>query len=592
MLKKKGRSISSIIRKFIFMIIMPTLGAWILYLFIMNSYFIDDTLKSRQAYMKNSVSQLNLSLTSLDNFLGSIKSSPDIVSYLDTYTSKRDLLYILVKSVRDYCDKLTSANASVHSFKIYSKRDTLLYSDPFYPYELLPLSDVKKEELESLPYKDYMLIVSANKNDKSRALPTVYIYDKVYSFSSYLPIGYVEVALNPDVLNEYLSQFTETSVLSDGDFFVYQDGKLIYEFPSAAIHRKEHLKYPLDISRTYKDTMRNQYTTVEYIDNLNMTLVTKGRLSDLLLTDDAAPIGLLILVILILFAFVLFFFINMMDLSKQLLWFSMHIQNSNPSNLTPYEDTPGKKRYYYNEIDVLIHSYNDLIKENTTLVSQVEMMELLNRDAKFQALQAQIHPHFLYGTLENIRMLALQNKDMEIASLVYSLSSIFRHALNFAAEGVKLKEELDIINHYMKIQKYRFGERLTYRELMGKDAKELLIPAFLIQPLVENAIVYGASNSLDPCIIMVSARIIGMDLLIRVENSGQPIDNKRLEEVNRLLDGSLTLKEFKGKHNGLALYNINERLKTFYRQNTSIRMTHEHNFTIVEIKIERMIEHV
>ena len=78
--------------------------------------------------------------------------------------------------------------------------------------------------------------------------------------------------------------------------------------------------------------------------------------------------------------------------------FSNYIRNSDPADLTLYQVTSQKYRQQYDELLHLICSYNDLFKENSTLISKVQKMEFLNQDAMYQALQAQIYPHFIYGT--------------------------------------------------------------------------------------------------------------------------------------------------------------------------------------------------
>ena len=87
-------------------------------------------------------------------------------------------------------------------------------------------------------------------------------------------------------------------------------------------------------------------------------------------------------------------------------------------------------------------------------------MELLSQNARYQALQGQIHPHFIYGTLEAIRMTALQNKDREVASMIFSLSALIRYSISISPKAVTLKDEVEIASHYLNIQKIRFDERL------------------------------------------------------------------------------------------------------------------------------------
>lgn len=98
---------------------------------------------------------------------------------------------------------------------------------------------------------------------------------------------------------------------------------------------------------------------------------------------------------------------------------------------------------------------------------------------------------------------------------------------------------------------------------MEEDLKELTLPSFLIQPILENAFVYGISQTTEHCSLMVSAYRKGEDIVLTVSNTGRQITAKRLDEVNRLLAGEMPPEAFQGKNNGTALYNIRERLAIF-----------------------------
>ena len=215
---------------------------------------------------------------------------------------------------------------------------------------------------------------------------------------------------------------------------------------------------------------------------------------------------LITLFICLLLVLMFHFFSNINDLSRQILDFSSYIRKSNPDDLTLYPETYEKYKQQYEELHHLIHSYNNLIKENSTLMSKVRKMELLSQDARYQALQAQIHPHFIYGTLENIRMLALQNRDKDVADMIFSLSALIRQSLSISSKAVSLEDEIEISAHYLKIQKFRFGERLTYSFQMDPALYKIPLPSFILQPILENAIIYGVSNTFDCCELKVSGR--------------------------------------------------------------------------------------
>ena len=295
------------------------------------------------------------------------------------------------------------------------------------------------------------------------------------------------------------------------------------------------------------------------------------------------------IVIVFLLLLILIYFSSVASLSKRILDFSSFIRHSDTDNLASYQPD-SKYRADSDELALLINAYNEMITENTSLISKVQKMELLSQNARYQALQGQIHPHFIYGTLEAIRMTALQNKDREVASMIFSLSALIRYSITISPKAVTLKDEVEIASHYLNIQKIRFDERLEYEFSIDEELLSMELPSFILQPLLENAIIYGASNSLETCRLLVSVIRAEGTVTLKVSNSGLPITEERLKEVNDLLSGRLEPENFHGNRNGMALSNIRERLLIFFHGNASICMTCDGIYTSTVITIKNHFE--
>lgn len=565
--------------RFIFMIILPILCSWWLYVKVLNYFYIDNTLATQQINMENSLSSLDSSLSATSNVITALGSNTEIVYYLDYYFDKPQMLYSLVKNIHSFCDNLYTMTPYLTSMRIYSDSPMLLYAEPFAKLEDIPLD---KDSLKALENSNIREIIWKIDTSEDGEFPSVYGYQKLYTSNYSKSIGYAEVQLSPELFSDYFEMIANLSDDPHAVFALYQGNTLIYStdaepIPVIAADEPES-GYDVDL-------FKNQYKNYLKIPQLNLCVIRSGHLSDrLILPSNNNPSVLISIVIVLLLALFIGFFMNVASLSKRILDFSSFIKHSNPDNLIPFHPE-SKSSGMADELDSLINAYNTMICENTSLISQVQKMELLSQDARYQALQGQIHPHFIYGTLETIRMTALQNKDKEAAAMIFSLSALIRYSISISSKAVMLRDELEIASHYLKIQKIRFDDRMDYTFDIDEKLLNLQLPSFILQPILENAIVYGISQTLDHCILKVEAHEKDALVTLSISNTGLPITHGRLEEINSLLSGNTPLESFQGTHNGLALNNIRERLTIFFHGQASIRLALQDNCTATVITI-------
>ncbi len=174
-------------------------------------------------------------------------------------------------------------------------------------------------------------------------------------------------------------------------------------------------------------------------------------------------------------------------------------------------------------------------------------------EAQLQALKSQIHPHFLFNTLNAIS--SLMHKDVEAADEAISrLADLLRATLEAnGAQEVTLRQELDLLKQYIEIEKLRLGERLIVAMDVQPDAHEAMVPNLLLQPIVENAIRYGVATQSRTGTVTVSARCADKRLEICVSDDGPGLP-EHFEE-------------------GIGLGNSKARLRQLYGMNQSFLMT-------------------
>jgi len=220
-----------------------------------------------------------------------------------------------------------------------------------------------------------------------------------------------------------------------------------------------------------------------------------------------------------------------------------------------------------NEINELNSTYNQLVKETNHLITMVYEKEIIKSRSELKAIQAQINPHFLFNTLNALHWSLEDKEEEELAETVLAMSNLFRYTITNSPEDewVYMKDELNHINDFMEIMKMRFGDQLKWRIEMDTVYELVKVPKFLIQPLVENAVIHGAGNKIGVCNIIISVRQAWnrRNLLVKVEDDGAGITQDNLEKIKAAMEkGGIT--SINGK--GMAISNVFKRLKLYYQE--------------------------
>ena len=194
--------------------------------------------------------------------------------------------------------------------------------------------------------------------------------------------------------------------------------------------------------------------------------------------------------------------------------------------------------------------------------------EYYAKQIELTALQSQINPHFLYNSLDTIRGQALIDGNREVAEMIKTLSSFFRYSISRKGEAVTLRDELENIRNYMKIQQYRFGDR--FRLEIDIDEPEVLdyyIPRLIFQPIAENAIVHGLKDTLKGGIVSISVDATD-DLIVVISDNGKGMSLDELDSLNRRIHAMEPERaedtSDNGLHTGIALINVHRRIELLY----------------------------
>ena len=201
----------------------------------------------------------------------------------------------------------------------------------------------------------------------------------------------------------------------------------------------------------------------------------------------------------------------------------------------------------HDEIYDLTISFNKMIYKMSELIDQLVEERHQKEKAEMEIMQAQIKPHFLYNTLDNLKWLAKQHGAEDVAKTITALSTYFRTFLANGQRIITLKQEMKHTKAYLDIQKIRF-KNLDYEINCPKELENIEIIKILLQPLVENSIHYCTTPNSHQGFIRVKAELINQTLYLSVEDNGCGMSNEQIQKLKAYLNEEDTRQHY-GLHN-------------------------------------------
>jgi two-component system sensor histidine kinase YesM len=224
------------------------------------------------------------------------------------------------------------------------------------------------------------------------------------------------------------------------------------------------------------------------------------------------------------------------------------------------------------EMKDLIDNYNKMILKIKQLITDVYLADIKQKNAKLLALQTQINPHMLYNTLEAIRMKALTQGDMEVASMVKALARMFRTMLSTKSTHF-VREEVAYTKDYMVLQNVRNPGMYELEVDIPDAILDCILLPMVLQPLVENAIKHGYKGKGDALLIKMVGYKDRDDIVIDVMNNGKVIDDERIAELNRMIEMPLDVQD----NDKIGLVNIAERIRLRYGSDYGLKVLSSEN---------------
>ncbi|MBO4864236.1 MAG: histidine kinase [Eubacterium sp.] len=487
------------------------------------------------------------------------------VEYYDAYTDfKRNSLYE------------SWFSNGIETVEIYADNDTILNGGMFYR-----LSSVKnKDWYKRLGDDDNIVLMFALDNNVTDAYGTrkVYLLRKINRGKNKNCEKVLKMEIN--------YRFFKDLVLNDSiksDIYVCHDDRLIMSNVVSAGNTEDYPVFDRSTKYDYK------YDIKLYGDDYTVYVRSRERsLFDYKGTLIPAIIFLIIINIVL-----PTFMIYRLDISvaRRISRLDNVFEYANNENLKEVEKIQHIEGN--DEITSLMINYNkmaDRLNEmmQTVYVNRIkeQEMDIARQNAELLALQSQINPHFLFNALESIRMHSLIKKEDETAEMVENLALMQRANVDWSADTVAINGEMDTVEAYLKLQKYRFGDRLKFSLDIAPECKNMMIPKLSIVTFVENAIIHGIENKAEAGWIFVRANPDEDGYILEIEDTGVGMEEEeRVKMVELMNNASL---EIIKSQKSIGVVNACLRLKMMTDNNVSFDVESEPGIgTTIIIRIKR-----
>ncbi len=355
-------------------------------------------------------------------------------------------------------------------------------------------------------------------------------------------------------IDEIENVFTNTSFLGEGETYLFQGDLCLY---STVLE---------DIGITSNDPDKladmqgeaEQFVFVEYIEEYDVYVVC--NLDSVPLDDQMKTIQqvmyLFLLISVVLLIAISFFFSKRLTLPITRLMTQME-QVENGQFGAQIEVLSN------DELGQLTARFNQMMAELDSYTNEVYVAKIQQKEAELNALKSQIYPHFLYNTLEVIRMTALSRSDDKVAYMIEALSDQIRYLIGTVSDIVPLSLEVDILQKYVYLVNARYDEEVNFTVSdYGKET--IFIPKLILQPIVENAVVHGIKPKNIGGTISLRVNKTAEVLELTIMDNGCGMDASTVAELEARLASDLPGRKTEYQWSSIGLKNVHDRIRFLY----------------------------
>jgi len=523
--------------------------------------------------------------SSMNEMLGTVKGFSDRIyvnrviqeTIFTEYETGLDayLAYTNLGFLNDYLQSFRE----VSSFRIYSENQTLL--DNSFIIKTTP--QIKKESWYEKAVQNKSKVFWMYKTDSITKNKHLALIRSIYSLQDKSFVGVLVINVDPDqIVRTLKNQFYEAAIAYENQIVFSSDENLSREESQVLMDvignpkNKKNDLFPVQWKGHKSVVLARKFSSEAYpVPDFTLLYVIPMRELNKVTAHVIVPTLLIIIVVIILSFLSIKLFGNYINLRVRIV--RDQIQNVVDNNFSIPDTIGGTDEFeqIYHSVFLMSEKVSNLI--NQVYKHQLDQEQIASRqnEIRYKMLATQINPHFLFNTLETIRMKSLASGDKEVSTMLKLLASLLRYNLNVSGKAVPLFKELEAIQNYLNIQRYRFGQRISYDIITMCDVQKITILPLLIQPLVENSFSHGLEGKISGgfIYILISEEAVqdGPKLLtISVKDNGCGISEEKLKELNKAME--MQAAEYESS---IGLMNVNSRIKLYYGDKYGVKIESE-----------------
>ncbi|MDQ8734755.1 histidine kinase [Paenibacillus sp. LHD-38] len=397
-----------------------------------------------------------------------------------------------------------------------------------------------------------------------------FIWNITYPYSSqnedYSPLLVVQVGISVDTLTDMLKQFKNER---QGEIFLYTPGQPVImdgQLPEETLELWENYYASHSFAETGSSTM--EINNIAYLVNfvhsevLGWNLVTMSPQQEIYAPIKRGQVIFYVLLILL-----LIFAIGAGYLIFRHVQFPMMQMLSGVRRFEKGEYSVRLEIGKAHDFVYLFKSFNRMAGTIQELIEKVYLEQIRSREAKLKQLQSQINPHFLYNSLYFVESMIHLDQRQAASDMVMNLAQYFRYATYVDKRTASLEEELNVVESYLRIHKLR-NKRFDYHIEVHEGLLNLQVPRLILQPIVENAIIYGLEGKEGKGTVRIGSSVGGEGWQLFVDDDGFGIQEDKRKQLDVEWATSLV-----HSSESCGMNNVNQRLKLLYGEGAGLEIS-------------------